>query len=307
MSAVARPDWWSYPLECAAGHPWGPGRVTVGWMPCDCPNARANRVLGHLWVRCRAEGCSSIWYRPRHERSRLDLACRPWLLRSDGRGWRSRRPPTSACFWQPPLASQRRWQRERTGHSVRAVAVAEPARDRRPSSDAWLRVVLLRCREPLPLAGRGDKVRCLWRRGGGQVEDGGLDRLRQRKGTRARCRPRPSWLPARRGPAATAVDEQAIDRIWYVVERGANHGQVAERFPLLLGVEARLEGDAPVASVPVRVERAVGQRRFNELGLVGPLPLESRELSVQDLDRPPLSHNHCDATSERRAAEGLGA
>src|SRR5215469_11672528 len=104
MSAVARPDWWSYPLECAAGHPWGPGRVTVGWMPCDCPNARANRVLGHLWVRCRAEGCSSIWYRPRHERGRLDLACS--------------------------------------------------------------------CPEPVPLAGRGDKVRCLWRRGGGQVEDG---------------------------------------------------------------------------------------------------------------------------------------
>ena len=40
-------------------------------MPCDCPNARANRVLGHLWVRCRADGCTSIWYRPRHDRGRL--------------------------------------------------------------------------------------------------------------------------------------------------------------------------------------------------------------------------------------------
>lgn len=69
MSAVARPDWWCYPLECPAGHPWAPGRVTVGWMPCDCPAALAREVLGHLWVRCRAEGCPSIWYRPRHESS----------------------------------------------------------------------------------------------------------------------------------------------------------------------------------------------------------------------------------------------
>jgi hypothetical protein len=67
MSAVVRPDWWCYPLQCPAGHPWAPGRVTVGWMPCDCPNAAANNVLGHLWVRCRADGCPSIWYRPRHE------------------------------------------------------------------------------------------------------------------------------------------------------------------------------------------------------------------------------------------------
>jgi hypothetical protein len=67
MSAVVRPDWWCYPLQCSAGHPWAPGRVTVGWMPCDCPSARAHGVLGHLWVRCRTEGCPSIWYRPRHE------------------------------------------------------------------------------------------------------------------------------------------------------------------------------------------------------------------------------------------------
>jgi len=69
MSAVVRPDWWCYPLQCSAGHPWAPGRVTVGWMPCDCPNAAANKVLGHLWVRCRAVGCPSIWYRPWHEPS----------------------------------------------------------------------------------------------------------------------------------------------------------------------------------------------------------------------------------------------
>jgi len=66
MSSVVRPDWWCYPLQCPAGHPWAPGRITVGWMPCDCRNAQANNVLGHLWVRCRAEGCTAIWYRPRH-------------------------------------------------------------------------------------------------------------------------------------------------------------------------------------------------------------------------------------------------
>jgi len=49
--------------------------VTVGWMPCDCKNALSNGVLGHLWVRCRTSGCSSIWYRPRHEQANADLAC----------------------------------------------------------------------------------------------------------------------------------------------------------------------------------------------------------------------------------------
>lgn len=67
MSSVVRPDWWCYPLQCPAGHPWAPGRVTVGWMPCDCPSVTAGNVLGHLWVRCRADGCPSIWYRPRHQ------------------------------------------------------------------------------------------------------------------------------------------------------------------------------------------------------------------------------------------------
>ncbi|HSZ45652.1 MAG TPA: hypothetical protein VK823_09970 [Streptosporangiaceae bacterium] len=67
MSAVTRPDWWWYPLACSAGHPWAPGLVTVGWMPCDCASALAAEGFGHLWVRCRAPGCSSIWYRPPHQ------------------------------------------------------------------------------------------------------------------------------------------------------------------------------------------------------------------------------------------------
>jgi hypothetical protein len=66
MSTVRRPSWWSYPLACAAGHPWAPGRVIVGWMPCDCPAAAREPGRGHLWVRCRAEGCASIWYKPPH-------------------------------------------------------------------------------------------------------------------------------------------------------------------------------------------------------------------------------------------------
>jgi hypothetical protein len=61
-----RPAWWSYPTHCHHGHDWGPGLVTVGWMPCECPEAQAAE-LGHLWVRCHAEpGCTSIWYRRQH-------------------------------------------------------------------------------------------------------------------------------------------------------------------------------------------------------------------------------------------------
>jgi hypothetical protein len=42
-------------------------RSKVGWMPCDCASALAAEGFGHLWVRCRAPGCSSIWYRPPHQ------------------------------------------------------------------------------------------------------------------------------------------------------------------------------------------------------------------------------------------------
>jgi hypothetical protein len=39
--ALVRPAWWCYPLECANGHEWGPGRIIVSWQPCDCgPAAR---------------------------------------------------------------------------------------------------------------------------------------------------------------------------------------------------------------------------------------------------------------------------
>ena len=68
---IRRPDWWCYPLACRNGHPWSPGKITVSWMPCDCPAALAerDRGWGHLRVCCRTPGCGSVWYRPRHELS----------------------------------------------------------------------------------------------------------------------------------------------------------------------------------------------------------------------------------------------
>lgn len=66
VEMAEQPPWWQYPTQCHHGHVWGPGLVTVGWMPCECPEARAAN-LGHLWVRCHAEpGCASVWYRPSH-------------------------------------------------------------------------------------------------------------------------------------------------------------------------------------------------------------------------------------------------
>jgi hypothetical protein len=59
---VRRPGWWCYPLECANGHQWGPGRITVSWMMCDCGPALAARTLGpagHLVEYCEAKGCRS--------------------------------------------------------------------------------------------------------------------------------------------------------------------------------------------------------------------------------------------------------
>ena len=70
---VNRPGWWSehYPEHCEHGHDWGPGRVIVAWRSCRCDPAVAaaggRGSVGHVTVSCRAEGCKSIWYKPRHE------------------------------------------------------------------------------------------------------------------------------------------------------------------------------------------------------------------------------------------------
>jgi hypothetical protein len=70
-----RPQWWRYPLSCSAGHPWAPGRIIVGWMPCDCPGAMREPGRGHLWVRCKTPGCAGIWYRPEHRPALTRAAC----------------------------------------------------------------------------------------------------------------------------------------------------------------------------------------------------------------------------------------
>jgi len=69
MNETRLPNWWTYPAQCAAGHPWGPGKVIVSWQPCHCGPARA--VLptgsGHRTISCRAQGCGAIHYDPPHD------------------------------------------------------------------------------------------------------------------------------------------------------------------------------------------------------------------------------------------------
>jgi hypothetical protein len=68
MPTIERP-----PLTCPNGHPLGPNRVLVGWLPCSCQGG-----LGHRTYQCRA--CAGWVYRPEHvpgggEQSRqLELA-----------------------------------------------------------------------------------------------------------------------------------------------------------------------------------------------------------------------------------------
>jgi hypothetical protein len=62
MGDVERPSWWKYPLECAYGHAWGPGRVIVSWLPCGCAGGD-----GHLLVSCAEPECAAVWYQPPHQ------------------------------------------------------------------------------------------------------------------------------------------------------------------------------------------------------------------------------------------------
>jgi hypothetical protein len=73
LMAVQRPNWWCYPERCANGHEWGPGLITVSWMPCECGPAAAAREHGpgHVVVYCEAvKGCRSAWYQPPHDPER---------------------------------------------------------------------------------------------------------------------------------------------------------------------------------------------------------------------------------------------
>jgi hypothetical protein len=66
---VQRPRWWTYPIECANGHAWGPGRVRVSWRPCQCAPARAaqTRGSGHRMIACGVPGCRSVFFEPPHD------------------------------------------------------------------------------------------------------------------------------------------------------------------------------------------------------------------------------------------------
>src|SRR5258706_456627 len=64
MSEPTRPQWWPYPAQCPAGHPWGPGLVIVSWTPCACPGALTHPGLGHQCLRCGTAGCTAAWYQP---------------------------------------------------------------------------------------------------------------------------------------------------------------------------------------------------------------------------------------------------
>src|SRR5215469_10929319 len=66
---VQRPRWWTYPIRCANGHPWGPGRVRVSWRPCQCAPARATqpRGSGHRMIACGVPGCRSVFFEPPHD------------------------------------------------------------------------------------------------------------------------------------------------------------------------------------------------------------------------------------------------
>jgi hypothetical protein len=69
MADSPLPDWWTYPKYCGRGHAWGPGRVLVSWMPCQCDPAREAQLRGsgHRLVECRAPGCGWTDYEPRHD------------------------------------------------------------------------------------------------------------------------------------------------------------------------------------------------------------------------------------------------
>lgn len=63
-------------MRCPYGHQLGPGEVTVGWMPCECPAALA-ATKGHTTWTCRAcseDGWTTRRYDPPHPRTSADLA-----------------------------------------------------------------------------------------------------------------------------------------------------------------------------------------------------------------------------------------
>jgi hypothetical protein len=67
MTAATRPDF-GIGVCPPADHELGPGRVLVGWAPCNCPSALGSHK-GHRTVQClgcKDEGYTTIWYTPEH-------------------------------------------------------------------------------------------------------------------------------------------------------------------------------------------------------------------------------------------------
>jgi len=69
VNDVSLPWWWTYPTKCGNGHVWGPGKVIVSWLPCQCGPAREAqpRGSGHRTIACRTPGCRYACYDPPHE------------------------------------------------------------------------------------------------------------------------------------------------------------------------------------------------------------------------------------------------
>src|SRR5262245_46217927 len=118
---VRRPGWWCYPERCSNGHEWGPGRIIVSWVMCDCGPAQAARTpgapAGHMAVFCNAvPGCRSVWYRPRCERGLAVPIATPT-------GAVLHQEPIGAPYPLPPRAIG---EHDRNGMRAAIIARAEP-------------------------------------------------------------------------------------------------------------------------------------------------------------------------------------
>jgi len=54
------------PTHCPAGHELKAPLLTLGWLPCACPEALGN-FNGHHFVTCLREGCRRTTYVPPHD------------------------------------------------------------------------------------------------------------------------------------------------------------------------------------------------------------------------------------------------
>jgi hypothetical protein len=126
----------------------------VSWSLCDCAPARAERSrgAGHLTVRCRAEGCPSVWRKPRHDPETGSWGAgavrRPGLTcQARARAARARRPVSSA---RDHRRRGRRRHRSRDG----GCAAAHPRLAGRPRRSSRRGAVAVTHRAILPRPGQ---------------------------------------------------------------------------------------------------------------------------------------------------------